>query len=171
MLTWIGATMIVLTTALTGMYLLWQQKRRAEELGASKRALNLLKNQISFLAVPLDEAMASSAFHAEGTIGAVFQEVSHALTEGMGSAEELWTSAWLKRKGESTFSAEDMQAFLSYGKILGYLDKEQQRSGIDLLLYYLEEAEKEQRERIQKQGRLYHSVGIMSGLLIVMILL
>ncbi len=64
-----------------------------------------------------------------------------------------------------------MDALLLFGKTLGFLDKEQQKNSIRLFLRYLESAQEQGRRRLDKNGRLYYGMGVLSGLMLVTVLL
>ena len=87
------------------------------------------------------------------------------------SAEEIWADVWKAGQKETFFRQEDMDALLLFGKTLGFLDKEQQKNSIRLFLRYLESAQEQGRRRLDKNGRLYYGMGVLSGLMLVTVLL
>ena len=105
-------------------------------------------------------------------IGEIFAQAAAVMAEReRASAEEIWTEAWSKRRNQIFLTAEDLDMVLSFGKTLGYLDKAQQEGSICLLLRYLEEALAQGKKRLEKNGRLYYSIGGLSGLLLIVTLL
>ena len=142
----LGSVLVLGATLWFGAYFAAKEKYRLQELAELERAILLLQSQIAYLSAPLTERK-------------------------RGSAEEIWTEAWSKRRNQIFLTAEDLDMVLSFGKTLGYLDKAQQEGSICLLLRYLEEALAQGRKRLEKNGRLYYGIGGLSGLLIIVTLL
>ena len=159
----LGSVLVLGATLWFGAYFAAKEKYRLQELAELERAILLLQSQIAYLSAPLTEILESIGWKAEAA--AVMAERKR------GSAEEIWTEAWSKRRNQIFLTAEDLDMVLSFGKTLGYLDKAQQEGSICLLLRYLEEALAQGRKRLEKNGRLYYGIGGLSGLLIIVTLL
>ena len=155
----LGSVLVLSATLWFGAYFAAKEKYRLQELAELERAILLLQSQIAYLSAPLTEVLESIGWKAEGVIGEIFAQAAAVMAERKrGSAEEIWTEAWSKRRNQIFLTAE-------------YLDKAQQEGSICLLLRYLEEALAQGRKRLEKNGRLYYGIGGLSGLLIIVTLL
>ena len=147
-----GILLIMGSTVWTGATLAAREKYRLRDLGELERGVLLLEGQIAYLSAPLPEVLESVGWKMEGAAGVIFRQAA----EG---------------QKETFFRQEDMDALLLFGKTLGFLDKEQQKNSIRLFLRYLESAQEQGRRRLDKNGRLYYGMGVLSGLMLVTVLL
>lgn len=172
MLQGIGAILIILATTSTGVALGAREKYRLKDLEQLERALLLMKNQISYLGTPLAELLEQISWKVEGVIGTVLQEISCCMTaRESGTAEEIWERVWLEAGKKTYLTAADLDEVIAFGKTLGFLEKQQQEGSVALLLLYLREGQSRIKKRMAKNGRLYYSMGVLSGLLLVITLL
>lgn len=166
-----GSLLILCSTTLGGYAAAVQYKYRAEELAMMARAVSLLKSQIYYMSTPLPEAMKEIAVKIGGVIGSMFAMASQRMErrEGEG-AEDIWKQALLEHKKKLYLSNEDYDALFTFGKTLGYLDREQQQSSIEMLLNYLKDTEQLLKEKSKVNYKLYCSMGVIMGLLLVVVL-
>ncbi len=168
----VGILLVLGATLWFGAYLAAKEKYRLKELEELERGVLLLESQIQYLSAPLPEVLESISWKTDGTIGQIFQEAAGRMAERDGaSAELIWEEVWRKQVVHTFLTVEDLDAVLLFGKTLGYLDKAQQEGSIRLLLRYIEDALEQGKKRLEKNGRLYYSMGGLSGLLIVVTLL
>ncbi|WMI80166.1 stage III sporulation protein AB [Anaerotignum sp. MB30-C6] len=168
----IGAFLIVSTTTLIGYALGAREKYRLKELEEIERGILLMKNQISYLGTPLAQLLDQISWKTEGAIGLAFQEIAARMEERQGNtAEEIWESVWMEMGKKTYLTAVDLDELIAFGRTLGFLEKEQQEGSMDLFLYNLREREERIKKRLEKNGRLYCSMGVLGGLLIVITLL
>ncbi len=168
----IGIILILSATTLCGFAFAAREKYRLKELGEIERGILLMKNQISYLGTPLTELLEQISWKTGGITGQAFQEISAKMAERQGnSAEEIWESIWLRLGKKSYLSAVDLEELLAFGKTLGFIEKEQREGSMDMLLHYLREQQESIKKRLEKNGKLYYSMGVLSGLLLVITLL
>ena len=149
-----------------------RERYRLQELKELERASVALEGQISYLAMPLPELMESIGEKAQGALQGIFLETALLMRERTGgSAEGIWSDVWERRKAETFLTKQDLEAVLLFGKTLGCADREQQAGNILLFRRYLEEAAAQGKKRLEKNGRLYYSIGGLSGLLLIVMLL
>lgn len=161
-----------MASAVTGTFLCLREKYRLQDIQMLQRAILLLKGEIGYLSAPLAEALESVSYKISGEIGDVLQKVSKQLQQREEqTAEEIWTTVWQREAKRMYLSAEDIQIILEFGKTLGYLDKQQQENSMQRLLFDLEQIEKRVTQRLQQNGKLYYSMGILCGLLLIVVLL
>ena len=167
-----GIVLIMGAALWFGAYFAMKEKYRLQELEELERGLIYLQGQISYLSAPLAQAMTDVSWKMNGQLGMIFQKAAEKLAEQKEvSAEVVWQKIWQKEAVHTFLFAEDLDAVISFGRSLGYLDKAQQENSIRLLLRYIEDALTQGRKRLEKNGRLYYGMGGLAGLLIVVTLL
>lgn len=168
----IGICMILAVTTLTGAYFCLREKYRLQDLRELERAMVMLESQIRYLSVPLSEVLENISYQTSGQVGVLMQETAKAMAEKTGeTADKIWETVWLRHLSHTYFSGEDYQSILRFGKTLGYLDQEQQKNSTDLFLTELRQKCGQLERRLEKNGRLYYSMGFLGGLLLVIVLL
>lgn len=84
--------------------------------------------------------------------------------------EDIWKSSIEKYLWILHFPARELEALKSLGNQLGYADVQIQVKLLDIYLEHLEYTISEVQEEIKGKTRLYHCLGVMSGLLISIVL-
>lgn len=167
-----GALLVIGSTVWTGVFFAAKEKYRLKELEKMEQGILLLEGQITYLSAPLPEVLESVGWKTDGAVGDAFRQAAGRMARREGiSAEAIWKEIWQEKQKETYLRPEDMDALFLFGKTLGYLDKEQQKNSIRLFLRYLEGAQEKGRRRLDKNGRLYYGIGVLSGLLLVTVLL
>lgn len=168
----IGAIFVIGSCSVSGYYFSMADKFRIEELRDMKRAMTILKGEIDFSSSPLSEAFREAGQRVGGTTSELMEEFSECLAKRKGeSASQMWSETLEKKRKNSYFGKEDIDAFLSFGRALGYLDREQQCSQIDLVVSYLNQTEETLLEKSAKTAKLYRSMGVLIGTLVTLVLL
>lgn len=168
----LGVLLTLAATLYFGAYFAQKERYRLQELEELERASLLLQGQISYLAMPLPELFESIGQKAQGELREIFLEAAERMQGRAGdSAEEIWSEVWKKRIRATFLTETDLEAILVFGKTLGYADREQQAGSIALFQRYLQETLAQGKKRLEKNGRLYYSMGGLSGLLLVVTLL
>lgn len=102
----------------------------------------------------------------------LMQETAKAMAERTGeTAEQIWETVWMRHISHTYLSVDDYQSILRFGKTLGYLDQEQQKNSTELFLTELRQKCRQIEHRLEKNGRLYYSMGFLGGLMLVIVLL
>ena len=137
-----------------------------------KSAMTMLQNQINFLATPLPEALQEIGQKYNNIIGNLFLKTAREMEKREGEkGEEIWKKAVLNWKEKTYLEKQDIDAILCFGCSMGYLDITQQKASISLLLQYIEMTLAQLQEKKKQQQKLYPSMGILGGMLIVIVLL
>ena len=168
----IGSVLIIVATTMVGISFQIKENYRKQELERLERALLLMKNQITYFASPMAEIFQQIGWKTEGVIGFAFHNIGKDMETRQGcSAEDIWKKGWDSIIKESYFTAHDFEEILSFGKTLDFLDRQQQEGSVDMLLGYIRKRQEEIEKRLHKNGKLYYSMGVLSGLLLVVTLL
>ena len=169
--TMIGAVALVASCAALGFYLAAQEGFRVHDLQELKKALMILSSEIEHLRAPLPIACANIAKRTKEPVSALFANFSQFLMENEGeTAYQLWMQAIESQKSRAHLTAEDWDVIEGFGKTLGYLDKQMQQSAIAYTVGYIDEKTAGLQAQSDKNKRMYRSLGVICGLLLVVLL-
>jgi len=167
----IGALAVIGGCVGLGMYYAAKESVRAGELLEFKKALLILSSEIEYMRSPLTVACSNIAKRTNALVSVIFSTFSESLATGEGeTAYRLWVSAVESVKEASYMSHEDWDVIESFGKTLGYLDKNMQQNAIDYAINYIDEKAVELHLHGSKNKRMYRSLGVIGGLLVTVVL-
>lgn len=166
-----GIVFVMLATTFMGFYYAGKDIFRIKDLLEMKKALNILKSEIEYSLTPLPEAMNNISQKIDGDVGKIFKAFYEEAEKSKKSGiYEIWLKAITESKDFLYFENEDIESFKSFGRTLGYLDKNMQINNIMLTIEYIDEKTEYLSEASQKSKKLYGSLGILSGLIICIVL-
>jgi stage III sporulation protein AB len=168
----IGALLVCSSSALLGMYFARLDSFRCSDLNEWKKALLILRSQISFAATPLPEAMSTTA----GRVGAPVSQTLMLFSQRLLKRESsdifgIWKTTLNESFKKSYLKQEDLEWLGNFGKTLGFLDKAMQLNSIDLTVSYIDSKTEILSSQSEKNKKMFGSLGILGGMLAVVILL
>jgi len=167
----IGAIALIAGCTAIGFYYAAQDGFRIQDLQEFKKALLILSSEIEHMRSPLPIASANISKRTKGSVSALFAEFSQLLSSGNNdTAYQLWTQALEGQRKRSYLTREDWDAVESFGKTLGYLDKQMQQSAITVTTDYINEKTTMLQTQSDKSKRMYRSLGVIGGLLLIVLL-
>ncbi len=167
----IGGVLVVTSSSLLGIYFSKLGGFQISNLTEMKKALTILKSEIEFMNVPLPEAFLHISSRVSEPLNGMFADMSARLSEKTGQgAAAIWEAAVNGCAKAAFFDDEDLQCFYSLGKTLGYLDKRMQLNSIDIAIAYIDDKCAALAEKHARTSRMYSSLGVLCGLMIVIIL-
>ena len=171
MLQIIGSSLIVVSTTLIGWSLVAHMKKRIRELYELQYYILMLEGEIQCANQDLYHCFQNISHHASGCWKNFFSDVLKEM-EGEKKKEfrEIWEDAMKKICNKTALTAEQQREWKCLGNNLGYLDQEMQIAWLDICEKKMERFEEKEREKFQERAKLYQSIGIMSGLFMVILL-
>lgn len=144
-----------------------QYVNRLKELVSIKSALNILENKIKFTQSPLEEIFKNISENcSEKNIKNIFQVL--AMKQGTNIHKSWEITIELM---ESNLNTDDKKILIDMGKILGTTDVDGQVSNIKITSSFIDrQIEKAEQEK-NKNVKLFRTLGIVSGLTIIIILI
>lgn len=145
--------------------------RHRENLTACREILDLLSGEIRYGKTPLNEAFVQISDRIGGTAGRLLRKIADQIESGgYRSLEAVWKEAFTDAGKELELTDQELKVMLRAGKNLGYLDVQAQVSNLKLysrqIEIFLEQAEKTAAEK----KKLYRSLSMAAGLLVVLLL-
>jgi len=167
----IGMILTLVASGALGFYIASLGKFRQQELLEFKKALLILKSEIEYIAAPLPEAIANIAGRTTSPVSNIFKQFAESLKnnpEGE-TAYRLWVTAIAEHKSKSFLKSADWEALESFGKTLGYLDKQMQSDSIKFTIEYIDTEVAELQTSNEKNQRMYRSLGLIGGVLLLVV--
>jgi len=166
-----GMMLTLAASSALGLYLSSLGKFRRQDLLEFKKALLILKSEIEYIAAPLPEAIANIAVRTADPISKIFTDFALSLKdndEGE-TAYQLWLAAIHSHKKKSFLKKNDWELIESFGKTLGYLDKQMQVDSIRFVTDYVDSQVEELQAEENKNQRMYRSLGVIGGILLLVV--
>lgn len=168
---WIGLCVLGLTSAMTGMWMARRIDVRLKEYKELKRALYILASEIRY-AASLSDAAEMVGKRVDGGLGRFFADLSEDMDRKEGKClDEIWSEGIRRRQRELNLDEEDRVMLCSLGKHLTGQDAELLQNQIELLEQYVQDKQDRLAEDKRTKSRMYKSLGVLGGILIVVVLL
>lgn len=172
MLKLIGACFIVLATTLAGFQFANRLALRTSQLREFQMALQLMETEIYYGFTPLQSAFHKIGTQCSGEIGQLFERCSANLGKMDGSTTySCWLDAWNSCSKRLALKKNEQEWLHHFGHMIGNSDREDQRKHLRLLQSQLEKQEKEAQLHQTKNEKMYRTLGVLSGLIIVILML
>lgn len=159
--------LVFIATAYVGLLMSNKYKNRVVDLKEMQCALNMLETKIKFTYSPLPDIFEEIAEHVNPNISHIFRMAS--IKMDTINAKEAWEQAI--DVSYTNLNKEDINTIKSLSKLLGKTDAEGQVSEIQLVKKFLETQIEKAENECKKNEKLYRTLGIVSGMGIVIILI
>lgn len=167
----IGAVFIIVATTWTGFEASRHLSERPRQLRMLKSALQSLDAEIMYGHTPLHEAARRLTTQMAKPLSWFFESFASKLT----SAETTVKIAWEESLNEiwklTALKQGEYEIMKQFGETLGRHDRVSQQKQILLALAHLEREELDAYERQAKYEKMVKSLGFLSGLLLIILLL
>ncbi len=171
MLKLIGALLIISATGLAGWSVAREYARRPVELKQFITALQMLETEIIYAATPLPEAFGKIAEQLEPQAASFFRQAAGELASRQGcSAREAWHRALDSYAARSALARGDLSILRGLGGNIGISDRDDQVKHLRLAAEQLKAACAAAESLADKNVKLWHYLGLLGGLLVVLAL-
>ena len=168
----IGIMLVISSTTVIGIYYSYKNDYRLLELEELSKVMNMLLSEIEYGISTLPEAIGVISERIEGPIKLILSECREQLTEKKGQGiNELWCNAIDKKNLNTYMNKNDINHLKDMGKILGYGDRELLNRGIKSVTDYIDNEISNIHELNKKNKKMYQSLGLLSGVLLVIVLI
>ncbi|MBH9967403.1 stage III sporulation protein SpoIIIAB [Rossellomorea oryzaecorticis] len=167
----IGAIFILLSTSWAGFEVSKYLTERPRQLRLLKVALQSLEAEITYSHTPLHEAARKISKQLQKPVSWFFEGFSKKLTAQEISVKKAWEDSLDEVWKLTAFKTGEYEIMKQFGENLGKHDLVTQQKHIHLALKHLEREETEAVERQRKYEKMTKSLGFLSGLLLIILLL
>lgn len=166
-----GSFLVICATVLIGVRSAEELKEQYRQMEYVRQLFYRIQSEIRYARSPLAEIFASIGKDAKTPYGAWLLE----LEEQMGKREGgtfagLWKTSIKAHLCTSALPRTELKRLIELGDRLGLMDAELQVKTLELYLLQLSSAAEKVHEGMSSRVKLYHCLGIMSGMLIVILL-
>ncbi|UII54808.1 stage III sporulation protein SpoAB [Cytobacillus spongiae] len=171
MLKLIGAVIILVATTWTGFEASRHLNERPRQLRQLKSALQSLEAEIMYGHTPLHEAARRLAAQLSKPLSWFFEAFSKKLTNQDTTVKDAWEESLIEVWKLTAFKKGEFEIMKQFGETLGRHDRVSQQKQIMLTLSHLEREEADACERQAKYEKMVKSLGFLSGLLLIILLM
>lgn len=168
----LGSILIVLSSSLIGFYFGNKYSARLENLLHLEQCIKILETEIVYGAVPLPEALNNVYLKGNKKVSYIFKQIrDNLLYNKDGDLLKSFEMVTSQLAEELNLKEEDIELFLSLGRLLGTSDRTDQEKNFKLILNQIEILKNEAKLEKDKNEKMYKNLGILAGIVIVIILL
>lgn len=166
-----GILMIIISTTAIGFKASEKMDIRIEQLREIRKIMILLRGEVMYNMSSIDEAFNNVAGKISEPFSDIMKEISRIISKKEGKTfEVIWKKAIVPLK-KTCMVKSDIDRFRKFGEDFGCIHKEMQISAFDMYIEELENTIREADKKKNENSRLYRTLGIMSGLLIVIVII
>lgn len=144
---------------------------RLENLILLEQCIKILETEIVYGSTPLPQALSNVYRKGNIKVSYIFEEIKDDLL--LNKRDSVYSSFLLvedKMYNELHFKKEDVETFLSLGRVLGTSDRMDQQKNLILIYNQIAALILEARFERNKNEKLYKNLGIITGIGIIIIL-
>lgn len=167
----IGAIFIILSTTWAGFEFSRHLSERPKQLRMLRTALQSLEAEIMYGHTPLHEAARKLSTQLPKPISMFFEKFSNKLTSMETTVKIAWGESLKEIWKMTALKKSEYEILVQFGETLGKHDRVTEQKQIILTLTHLEREEEEARDKQQRYEKMMKSLGFLSGILIVILLL
>lgn len=167
----LGAILIVVAGAMIGHLKARKLADRPAQIRRFIRALQQLETEISYGFTPLPEALHKLAQQTTEPLSSIFGIIAANLESHEGlSVKESWDQAILERWSYTAMQDGELDIIVQLGSSLGTSDREDQLKHLRLASSQLGSMESEAAEEQRRFEKMWRSLGVLGGALIVVMM-
>lgn len=168
----IGCMFVLTAAAVIGFLKAEELKMRVKRLEAFKRMMMFLQGELRFHRATLSEAFENVAKRVETPFDQFLGEMAIRLEKHKeGDFDKVWQELSKKLLLKSGFQKEDAQLMELLRSSLGYLDLTMQTETLNLAMVQTETAIHSARKQQEIRGKLYRTMGVTVGALLVLLII
>ena len=167
-----GALLILTSTTVWGVKKASECKERLEHMKCLEQIFILIQSEIRYSRTHMGELFYEIGRKMSEPYQAWLMDMHKKLNTYTGETfEDIWKESICENLDQLSLAKEDLEELKNIGKQMGISDVNAQIRLIDLYLEQLGRSMQEVHEQIQTKVRLYHCIGVMSGLFIIVLLI
>ncbi|WP_018923817.1 stage III sporulation protein SpoIIIAB [Salsuginibacillus kocurii] len=168
---WFGASIVLVATTWAGWEWSNRLKQRPQQIRQLKTFLQALEAEVTFGLTPIDEACDKLAAQCDPPLSTFISDFSNRLKQGGYQAERAWEEALNELWTRTSLKKSEKEILTQFGQTLGVYGRTEQKKQIMLALTHLEREEAEARDELKRFEKLFRSLGLLTGLLLVLLLI
>ncbi|MBP2240834.1 stage III sporulation protein AB [Cytobacillus eiseniae] len=167
----IGAAFIIISTTWAGYEASRHLNDRPRQLRQLKSALQSLEAEIMYGHTPLHEAARRLSEQLSKPLSAFFDTFAKKLTFSETTVKDAWEQSLKEIWKQTALKQGEFEIMKQFGETLGRHDRLSQQKQIMLTLAHLEREEMDAYDKQAKYEKMVKSLGFLSGLLLIILLM
>ncbi|MDL4841582.1 stage III sporulation protein SpoIIIAB [Aquibacillus rhizosphaerae] len=168
---WIGALLLLCSTTWVGFELARKLNDRPKQIRQLKNALQILEAEILYSQSPIIEACFNVSKQLPHPVAWFFKAVSDDLQKKATSLSDIWIKNLDDFWPLVSLGSNEREILRQFGLTLGQHDFTQQQKHIQLALTHLERELQEAQDYQYRYSKMMKSLGFLTGLLVVILLI
>ncbi|WP_138415847.1 stage III sporulation protein SpoIIIAB [Aquibacillus sediminis] len=168
---WIGALLLLSATTWVGFEFARKMNDRPKQIRQLKNALQILEAEILYSQAPIMEACENLAKQLPKPMSLFFKGVSDELRKNSGHLYDVWKTNLDQFWPFVSMGANEKEILRQFGRTLGQHDFTQQQKHIHLALTHLERELQDAQEYKYRYSKMAKSLGFLTGLLVILLLI
>lgn len=167
----LGSSLILLSSTLMGFYYGKIYSNRFKNLIYMEQCIKILETEIVYGAIPLPQALNNVYKKGNKKVSFIFKDINrNLLGNKTGDVFHSFSQTTIPLKEKLNFKEEDIEIFLSLGRVLGSSDRQDQEKNFKLILNQIMVLQNEAKIEKDKNEKMFKNLGILTGLAIVILL-
>ncbi len=162
--------MVLISTTLLGMIFAKNKADRVKQLRSTVTALHMLEIEIKFAFSLLPDALLNISKMVDDRTGELFSNTARLISDSKVTACEAWKTSVGGMTPYLCLNREDREVLAGLGNSLGQVDSENQLKSLRLVAEQLKQQELKAEDERRKVERLFRSLGVLTGMAIVIVL-
>ncbi|QDP40574.1 stage III sporulation protein SpoIIIAB [Radiobacillus deserti] len=168
---WIGALLLLSATTWVGFEFARKLNERPKQIRQLKNALQILEAEILYGQTPIIEACATVSKQLPKPVSWFFASFSKDLRKQSGDLYEVWQANMNRFWPFASLGKNEREILEQFGRTLGQHDFSQQQKHIHLALTHLDRELEEAIDYQYRYSKMAKSLGVLTGLLVILLLI
>ncbi|UJF31261.1 stage III sporulation protein SpoIIIAB [Paenibacillus hexagrammi] len=171
MLKFVGSVLILGAAAWFGFLQASHYARRPKQIRLMISALQRMETEIVYAVTPLPDAFRSLSKQMAEPVSSMFRLTSERLISAEGrSTREIWQHTITDMWRRTSMKQPEQEVVLQLGSVLGLSDRGDQIKHLRLAVSQLQAEEAEARDEQRRYEKMWKSLGVLVGALIVILM-
>lgn len=171
MMKFVGAVLVIGAAASYGFLQANHFAKRPKQIRQIIGALQRMETEIIYALTPLPEALVLLGKQIEEPLSSLFRTTGERLNMTAGtSTREIWQQTVKETWKRTSMKRPEQEVVLQLGHVLGLTDRGDQVKHLKLAVSQLQAEETESREEQRRYEKMWKSLGVLIGALIVILM-
>ncbi|WP_425448605.1 stage III sporulation protein SpoIIIAB [Dethiothermospora halolimnae] len=168
----IGSIIIIISSSLIGFLYGNRYSTRVKNLNHIQNCLQLVETEIIYRATPLPDALGQVYEKGNKNVSFIFKDIRETLLKNKNmDISSSFNHVLESSKDRLKFQEDDIEILRYLGRVIGTSDRLDQQKHLKVIMEQIIIQQREAQENRKKNEKMYKSLGILSGLAIIIILL
>ncbi|SET61407.1 stage III sporulation protein AB [Salinibacillus kushneri] len=168
---WIGAMLFLLATTQIGFDIAKRLSDRPKQIRQLKNALQILEAEIVYGQTAIHDVFRQLSKQMPQPLAHFFEALHDKLTISQTTLYDIWNPTLKKFWKQTAMKKNEQEIMDQFGKTLGQHDFTQQQKHIQLALTHLDRELENAEEEKYRYGRMAKSLGVLTGLFVILLLI